>query len=180
MKTELRDRVLWFDGTNQVQPDRVPELILSGLHPNKIVVTQLNEDIVEFNNLSDFQIATNKLKNEQLDMSWQIPEKYALLNLEEYVKQQLFAVLPLDAVDNGQLQQAYIKRAKDELQEIQFRGIEMLFKTLIYIVDTFKQSGTVWGVGRGSSCASLVLFVIGLHKVDPIKYNIPMSEFFHD
>ena len=53
-------------------------------------------------------------------------------------------------------------------------------KTVIFIVDTFKEAGIVWGVGRGSSCASYILFLLGLHLVDPIKFDISMDEFFHD
>jgi DNA polymerase III alpha subunit len=33
-------------------------------------------------------------------------------------------------------------------------------------------------VGRGSSVASYVLFLIGVHKIDPIKYELPIEEFF--
>jgi DNA polymerase III alpha subunit len=47
-----------------------------------------------------------------------------------------------------------------------------------YIVDTLRANNVVWGVGRGSSVASYVLHLIGVHKVDSIKYNIPIEEFF--
>jgi DNA polymerase III alpha subunit len=47
-----------------------------------------------------------------------------------------------------------------------------------YIVDTLRENNVVWGVGRGSSVASYVLYLIGVHKVDSIKYNLPIEEFF--
>ena len=47
-----------------------------------------------------------------------------------------------------------------------------------YIVDTLRENNVVWGVGRGSSVASYVLHLIGVHKIDSIKYNIPIEEFF--
>jgi DNA polymerase III alpha subunit len=47
-----------------------------------------------------------------------------------------------------------------------------------YIVDTLRANNIVWGVGRGSSVASYVLHLIGVHKIDSIKYNIPIEEFF--
>jgi DNA polymerase III alpha subunit len=47
-----------------------------------------------------------------------------------------------------------------------------------YIVDTLRENNIVWGVGRGSSVASYVLYLIGVHKVDSIKYNLPIEEFF--
>ena len=47
---------------------------------------------------------------------------------------------------------------------------------LIKLIEEWRETGVVWGVGRGSACASFVLYLIGVHDVDPIKYNIPFSE----
>jgi DNA polymerase III alpha subunit len=55
--------------------------------------------------------------------------------------------------------------------------MEMLF-CMKYVVDTLRANNVVWGVGRGSSVASYVLHLIGVHKIDSIKYNIPIDEFF--
>jgi DNA polymerase III alpha subunit len=41
-----------------------------------------------------------------------------------------------------------------------------------------RSSNIVWGVGRGSSVASYALYLIGIHKIDPIKYNLSINEFF--
>lgn len=43
-------------------------------------------------------------------------------------------------------------------------------------IDTLYRDGVVWG-GRGSSCASYALFLIGVHPVNPIKYEINFKEF---
>jgi DNA polymerase III alpha subunit len=47
-----------------------------------------------------------------------------------------------------------------------------------YIVDTLRENKVLWGVGRGSSVSSYVLFLLGIHKIDSIKYNLPIEEFF--
>lgn len=49
---------------------------------------------------------------------------------------------------------------------------------LKYLVDTMRKHNIVWGVGRGSSVASYVLFLIGVHKVDSLKYQLDIHEFF--
>jgi DNA polymerase III alpha subunit len=49
-----------------------------------------------------------------------------------------------------------------------------------YIVDTLRENNVVWGVGRGSSVASYVLYLIGVHKIDSIKYKLPIEEFFKE
>jgi DNA polymerase III alpha subunit len=51
-------------------------------------------------------------------------------------------------------------------------------RCLLYVTHRFKEDGVLWGVGRGSSCASLIMYLLGINKVDPVKYNIPAEEFF--
>ena len=48
---------------------------------------------------------------------------------------------------------------------------------LIYFVDTLRANNIVWGVGRGSSVASFCLFLIGVHKINPLLYNLDIKEF---
>lgn len=169
VKTELNTRTLWFDGTSQVDPDDVPSLILSGCSLDQIVVNELNDDVDQFNLIEDVMISMEKNENKPFDFEYNIPQIYKTLDVEYRLR------LEVDGMPHQ-----YEARLEDELVQVRTRGMLPLLRTLIYIVDQFKQSGTVWGVGRGSSCASLILFLIGLHKVDPIKYGIPMTEFFHD
>jgi len=51
------------------------------------------------------------------------------------------------------------------------------YQRLIDTVDTLKTNSIVWGVGRGSSVASYVLFLLGVHKIDSVKYNLDWREF---
>jgi DNA polymerase III alpha subunit len=53
-----------------------------------------------------------------------------------------------------------------------------VLKTMKYVVDTLRANGVVWGVGRGSSVASYCLFLLGVHKIDSIKYKLSIGEFF--
>ena len=48
---------------------------------------------------------------------------------------------------------------------------------MIYLVDIMRQNNIVWGVGRGSSVASFVLYLIGVHKINPIIYDLDWREF---
>lgn len=158
-------------------PGLVPELFLEGIDPAKIVVTEINDDIEQFNSISDVIIQVSKTSNSEFPKNYLIPKSYSEISLSVYTHKQLSDYCTRVDPNN---QPAYSNRLKKELEEITKRDMDMLIKTMIYVIDTFKKSGTVWGVGRGSSCASLVLFLIGVHKVDPIKYRIPLEEFFHD
>lgn len=48
---------------------------------------------------------------------------------------------------------------------------------LKYLVDTMRSNKVVWGVGRGSCVSSYVLYLIGVHKIDSLKYNLDIAEF---
>jgi DNA polymerase III alpha subunit len=69
-------------------------------------------------------------------------------------------------------------RVSQELELFISNGMYDVLHVMKYIVDTLRANNIVWGVGRGSSVASYVLHLIGVHKVDSIKYNIPIEEFF--
>ncbi|NJO62370.1 MAG: hypothetical protein HC836_30345 [Richelia sp. RM2_1_2] len=62
-------------------------------------------------------------------------------------------------------------RVLTELNLFRERNMEMVLRSLIFLVDLMRNNNVVWGVGRGSSCASYCLFLIGIHKVDAIKYS---------
>jgi DNA polymerase-3 subunit alpha len=72
----------------------------------------------------------------------------------------------------------YVNRLIDELEQIEQRHMQSVIKHVIFLVDDFMNREVVFGVGRGSSCSSLVMFLIGINQVDPVKYNIDMEEFF--
>jgi len=46
-----------------------------------------------------------------------------------------------------------------------------------YLVDTMREHDIVWGVGRGSSVASYVLYLIGIHKIDSLRYELDIQKF---
>ena len=71
-------------------------------------------------------------------------------------------------------------RVSQELKLFIEHGMFDLLFYLKYLVDTMRQNKIVWGVGRGSSVASYVLFLIGVHKIDSLKYNLDIHEFLKE
>jgi DNA polymerase III alpha subunit len=53
-----------------------------------------------------------------------------------------------------------------------------VLKAMKYMVDVLKSNNVVWGVGRGSSVSSYCLYLIGIHKIDSVKYDLPITDFF--
>lgn len=95
---------------------------------------------------------------------WNIPEMYKEIDAKE------FLLMLCDTT---------IERERVELEYAMFeeRQLIPLLQFLIYIVDYMRKTKVVWGVGRGSSVASYCLYLLGVHKVDSIKYDLPIEEF---
>lgn len=105
-----------------------------------------------------------QIKNHIDKNRWFIPVDYQNMDIEEFLVTQC-------------PEQNY-NRLVTELELFKQNNMLPVLKTMKYIVDTLRKNGVLWGVGRGSSVASYVLYLIGVHKVDSVKYNLPIEEFF--
>jgi DNA polymerase III alpha subunit len=138
-----------------------------------------NKDIndIVFENATQFNQFADELDIEQLilEANWSqdfnIPQHYKDIDVEEYVRR----LIPngVDRTDNA----ATSQRVEMELSLYKARNLYSILQLMIYIVDMMRKNSLVWGVGRGSSVASYVLFLIGIHKIDSIKYNLNIEEF---
>jgi len=68
-------------------------------------------------------------------------------------------------------------RVTEELAAYGSRGMNDLLRYMKYLVDFMRENDIVWGVGRGSSVASYVLYLIGVHKIDSIQFDLDWREF---
>lgn len=98
-----------------------------------------------------------------LQSNWYMPDEYKNMDIESF----------LIAHSHKQNHQRLI----EELQKFREMNMLNLLRWLKYFVDVCRSNNIIWGVGRGSSVASYALFVIGVHKIDPIKYNLDWREF---
>lgn len=69
------------------------------------------------------------------------------------------------------------QRVKEELAAFKQHGYLNLLKFLHYLVQNMRSSNMLWGVGRGSSVASYVLYLLGVHRIDSIQYGLDWREF---
>lgn len=181
--TDLEDRRLRFDGVSVIDPDRLVTALLRGVPPTKLRLTEVDTDVDRFNAAVD---ALEQLREvdptEPINLSfdWLLPADYANLDVYERVGRAYEALTPeLYSRYSQQQYDAAFERISTELAEFERRGMVNFLRTIIYILDVFREKQVVWGVGRGSSCASYILFLLGLHAVDCVWYNVPYTEFFH-
>lgn len=181
LKTILHDRELRFDGVSLISPNKVVDYLMLGIHPSKFRVSEITAELELFNKqvpISD-TIKTDEQDSVSLDMHWQLNPEYLNIDLDEYIGSCFENMLVNSDYTDDEISIA-INRIADELQEIRQRGMVEFIQTVIFILDELRRNSIVWGVGRGSSCASYVLFLLGLHVIDCVKMDISMDEFFHE
>ena len=137
---------------------------------------QNTDDIAMYNkNAEHFDIKTLQILGEDdLDRinTYIIPQHYKDLDVEEYING-----LVKSKSGDSDISVKAKARVEMELTEFEARNLFPVLRILIYIIDTMRKHKLVWGVGRGSSVASYVLYLLGVHKVDSLKYNLDIKEF---
>jgi DNA polymerase III alpha subunit len=98
-----------------------------------------------------------------MQADWKMPDEYKQMDIEAFLV--------------SQCPKENYQRLIEELQEFRERNMLDLLRWMKYFVDTCTENNVVWGVGRGSSVASYVLYLIGVHSIDPIRYNLDWHEF---
>ena len=96
--------------------------------------------------------------------SWHMPDEYRHMDIAEYI---------LSLCDSDEK----LQRCGQELLLFQERNLFDLLRYLKYLVDTLKSNNMIWGVGRGSSVASYVLYLLGVHRIDSMFYDLDAREF---
>lgn len=117
---------------------------------------------VRYNELVE-QMTTEEFDHRN-QSQWFMPEHYQTLDIAEYV-------LSLCNSD------AELQRVGQELLLYQERDLFNLLRYLKYLVDVMTEHRLIWGVGRGSSVASYVLYKLGVHRIDSLHYDLDPQEF---
>lgn len=146
-------------------------MIDPGSHVKSIVVDSEIKisDIIDTTYLPKFTVYTDPNTSvtefdQNLQSKWMIPESYKDFDIAQYV-------LNLCQTDEE------LQRVGQELLMFQEREMFPLLRYLKYLVDTMRENNIVWGVGRGSSVSSFVLFLIGVHRINSLYYDLSIDEF---
>jgi hypothetical protein len=95
---------------------------------------------------------------------WHMPVEYQELDIAEHVL----------SLCNTQEE---LQRCGQELLLFQERKLFDLLKYLKYLVDVMRNNHVIWGVGRGSSVSSYVLYLLGVHRINSMFYDLDPGEF---
>lgn len=135
---------------------------------SNITVTQDINSFIEFTEqpINLYQPPTMSIEEfDRINKSnWFIPDEYISFDIYQYIS------------DTCTTEDELI-RCAEELELFNKLGMMPLFPLLKYIVDTLKANNVMYGVGRGSSTASYVLYKLGIHRIDSMKYELDYKEF---
>jgi DNA polymerase III alpha subunit len=112
--------------------------------------------------------AEENLSQEDFDhrnqKTWLMPQKYKDLDIAAHI-------LSLCKSEPE------LQRCGEELLEYQEQNLFDLLRYMTYLVDIMKENRLIWGVGRGSSVSSFVLYKLGVHRIDSLLYELDFTEF---
>lgn len=118
--------------------------------------------IPELEKLKELSISLDEFDaNNQQD--WFMPTEYKTMDIESFIVERC--------------PEKNYPRVVEELALFHQHNMMDLLRYLKYLVDTLRANNVLWGVGRGSSVASYCLYILGVHKVDSIKYELDIREF---
>lgn len=143
-----------------------PDIELKNVLVAEQIKFDVGLDLQKIPHLIQYEPSSQTVKefDEELRNKWFIPDEYRDFDIAKFV---------LDQCAN----EAELQRAGEELLLYQERDMFMLLRYLKYLVDTMRKHNIVWGVGRGSSVSSFVLYLIGIHKINSLYYDLSIHEF---
>lgn len=134
-------------------------------------VTKFNR-ILKFNSLNDEFKKNNIIEYKHEDRTtfdvfhqkWNIPESYKNMDIISHV---------LSSSNNKE----ETDRLEMELEIFKNRNFLDVLRSIKFVIDTMIDNNITYGVGRGSSVASFVLYKLKVHRIDSLKYDINFNEF---
>lgn len=126
---------------------------------NELELTNIPDLVVyEYPNVSIEDFDSN------LQNRWLMPDNYKHFDIAKWV---------LSKCETDE----ELQRVGHELLLYSERGLLTFLNYMKYLVDTMKEHNIVWGVGRGSSVSSFVLYLIGVHRINSLYFDLSIEEF---
>jgi hypothetical protein len=156
--------------------DNLRELLLQGknighlnvIRDDDITLYEQYQDILLYNKTIFLDAPEEKLSFDDFHLQkadeWVFPEEYQEIDVHQWLL-------------NKCKTQEEIDRVNTEYLLYEERDLVMLLRLFIFLVDYMRKNKFIWGVGRGSSVSSYILYLIGVHRVDSLKYGFDIKDY---
>ena len=162
---ELDDRILLNNGMSIVDDKYATTLLLNnGEIPNHIKVLE-SRDSKLFKEKYNKDISSS---GEEIEMA---PDTtYDESDLKKIIDG---ISLPRDNTNS----KLHNERLQKELDYFNNNNLNYIIVKMYSLIKQFKEDNVIWGVGRGSSCACYIFYLLEVHDINPIKFDIDFREF---
>jgi len=158
--------------------DDICDLVMQGREPWRISDIVVDPDL-------DLERLIRSLEDPGQILTWTLPENSDISVPDYDAVRQSRWFMPDDYQKTDIAQHVLslcetpeqLQRAGEELLLFQEHGLFDLLRYLRYLVDVMRTNHVIWGVGRGSSVASYVLYLLGVHRIDSMYYDLDPREF---
>lgn len=144
-----------------------------------VFVREMTTQVANYNRMS---LSSNPiLVKEGFDQSnirsdvWKIPESFKQLSYDDIIDKLVDVQTARGITDDANLTRT--KRIVTEMRAYEKANNLDMIRLMMYIISTLEQHKQIWGVGRGSSVSSYVLFLIGVHDIDSVEYDLDFTDF---
>lgn len=169
---DLGNRTILDDGTVICEDNALVELLYQGFDFDALFATP-SADVSKFNSIvkqldSAYKPIETASSSQYTGIRWfdhwTTPEEYQNIDVAE------FCYNRCETVEE-------VTRVQYELVLFEERDMLPVLRHLIFLVDHFRANSILWGVGRGSSVSSFILFLIGINRINPLIFGLDIKEF---
>lgn len=175
MTLKLSNRTISENGTVICNEDALVEVLFSDKSISNLFCDQ---DILEkewnraiklcdSNELGPIHVTTDVYENVDWYQQWNTPEPYKNIDVKEYCLNKCTSLLEKE-------------RVIQEFTEFEKRDMIPVLRHLMFLVEHWKSKNVVWGVGRGSSVCSFVLYLLEVTLINPLEYNLDLKEWLKE
>lgn len=155
-----RDRVLMRNGVSVISPLQFAKNIVEGRENKSHVLLSVDSDIYK-----ELYGTSVGVEIEEIDFSPKVEQTEDDLD---------FLITTIQ--DSPRYKEQYDDRIEHEL-DFFWRSGNIRFLIKIHeLINKFKEDNVVWGVGRGSGSSSLILYVLEVHDINPLEFDLNFSE----
>lgn len=166
MRTDIYGQIILDEADICEALLRHPDRTLSNLCVEQLINISDELELQNIPTFVEYVVSSETIDefDQRLQSNWHMSDEYKNLDIAQWVLEQC-------RTDSER------QRVGQELLMYLDRNLFPLLQYMKYLVDTMRKHNIVWGVGRGSSVSSYVLYLIGIHKINSMHFDLDINEF---